>query len=192
MPTNLVGMTDGHLLFNSNFRNQGTTPAIDVSLSVTRVGRQTQKRLQNLLSSRVRELMAKAAELQTISKFSAELPFQTRLTLKQKEILDELLNQENSTRIAVPSQIVLLGLTFTPLFLEKEADFIKKAKDLILQALVKDPALSAFTAKVEKFESLEDFIKQLTALLPVIQKYLGLTSEVIQNNSKVTKATQET
>lgn len=172
LPTNLVGMTDGHLLFNSNLRNQGTTPAIDVSLSVTRVGRQTQKRLQNLLSSRVRELMARASELQTISKFSAELPFQTRLTLKQKEILDELLNQENSTRISIPAQIILLGLTFTPLFLEKDTDFIKKSKDLILAALAKDPALSVFMEKVEKFENLDDFIKQLTALLPTISKYL--------------------
>jgi F-type H+/Na+-transporting ATPase subunit alpha len=162
MPTNLVGMTDGHLLFNSNFRNQGTTPAIDVSLSVTRVGRQTQKRLQNLLSSRVRELMAKASELQTISKFSAELPFQTRLVLKQKEILDELLNQENSTRISLNMQIILLGLTFTPLFLDKDPDFIKRSKGQILDLFNKDPNLKAFAHKIEAIETLEELLKQLS------------------------------
>lgn len=172
LPTNLVGMTDGHLLFNSNFRNQGKTPAIDVSLSVTRVGRQTQKHLQNLLSSRIRELLARAAELETISKFSAELPFQTRLILKQKEILDELLNQENSTRILPPEQTVLLGLTFTPLFLEKDVTYIKKAKVKILDALTTDASLKAFTAKLESFESLEEFLKQLNLLLPAINKYL--------------------
>lgn len=173
LPTNLVGMTDGHLLFNSTFRNQGKTPAIDVSLSVTRVGKQTQKRLQNLLSGRIRELLAKAAELETISKFSAELPFQTRLVLKQKEILDELLNQENSTRILIAEQTVLLGLAFTPLFLEHEADYIKKAKQIILDNLQKDPQLGAFLKKTAQMENIDDFIKELTALIPTISKYLA-------------------
>jgi len=172
LPTNLVGMTDGHLLFNSNFRNQGTTPAIDISLSVTRVGRQTQKRIQNLLSEKIRDLFARSVELETISKFSAELPFQTRLILKQKEILDELLNQENGTRIPLSSQIGLLGLTFTPLFLDKDLDAVKKFKDRILKAFLEDVTLIAFLDKVEAFETWEDFVKQLTDLTPVISKYL--------------------
>ncbi|MBI2593627.1 F0F1 ATP synthase subunit alpha [Candidatus Daviesbacteria bacterium] len=181
LPTNLVGMTDGHLLFNSNFRNQGKSPAIDVSLSVTRVGRQTQKRLQNLLSSRIRELMARAAELQTISKFSSELPFQTRLTLKQKEIFEELLNQENSTRINLELQIVLLSLTFTPLFLEKDAEFIKKSKAVILDIFTKDETLKAFLEKLAEIETLDEFLKQLTALIPVINNYLVVGTQ----NSKL-------
>lgn len=172
LPTNLVGMTDGHLLFNSNYRNQGKTPAVDISLSVTRVGKQTQKRLQNLLSGRIRELLAKASELETISKFSAELPFQTRLILKQKEILDELLNQENSTRILIQEQTILLGLAFTPIFLEKDADYIKKAKIAIMDALIKDPELAAFLKKTPTIESLDDFLKELTNLLPTVNKYL--------------------
>ncbi len=181
MPTNLVGMTDGHLLFNSNLRNQGTTPAIDVSLSVTRVGKQTQKRLQNLLSSKIRELMARAAELQTISKFSAELPFQTRLILKQKEVLDELLNQENSTRISLSLQIILLGFSFTPLFLDKETSFIKTAKAKLMEIFEKDPNLKAFADKVEGLETLEELFKQLTSILPMIQKYLGVTPQAPVN-----------
>lgn len=187
MPTNLVGMTDGHLLFNSNFRNQGKTPAIDVSLSVTRVGKQTQKRLQNLLSSQIRELMAKAAELQTISKFSAELPFQTRLILKQSEVLEELLNQENATRISLPSQIILLGLIFTPLFLDKDAIFIKKAKIIILEVFTKDGTLKALLDKVEQLETVEELIKNLTAVMPLLQKYLGIKPEATAQAQPQTK-----
>jgi F-type H+-transporting ATPase subunit alpha len=173
LPTNLVGMTDGHLLFNSTFRNQGQTPAIDISLSVTRVGRQTQKRIQNLLSGKIRQLLAQAAELETISKFSAELPFQTRLTIKQKEILTELMNQENSIRIDIKSQIVLLGIAFTPLFLETPADKIKTLKQPLLDAFTKDAQLKAFIDKAETFEDLDVFLKELTELIPVINKYLG-------------------
>lgn len=174
LPTNLVGMTDGHLLFNSNLRNQGKTPAIDSSLSVTRVGRQTQKRIQNLLSGKIRDLFARAADLETISKFSAELPFQTRLILKQKEILGELLNQENSTRIPVASQIGLLSLTFTPLFLDKDVSFVKNAKPSILRAFEEDAALKGFLDKVEAMDKWEDFVGKLTQLLPNVSKYLDM------------------
>lgn len=191
LPTNLVGMTDGHLLFNSNFRNQGTTPAIDVSLSVTRVGKQTQKRLQNLLSTRVKELMAKAAELQTISKFSAELPFQTRLVLKQNEVLEELLNQENSTRISLGLQTILLGLTFTSLFLDKDANFIKKAKSVVLDVFTKDPTLKSFLDKVENLETFEELVKSLTALVPLLQKYLGIKPESVTAPVAVAAAQQQ-
>lgn len=172
LPTNLVGMTDGHLLFNSTLRNQGKTPAIDISLSVTRVGRQTQKRIQNLLSGKIRQLLAQAAELATISKFSAELPFQTRLVLKQKQIIEELLNQENSVRLDVPSQIALLGLAFTSLLLEKDEEFIKKAKLRIINIFGKDETLKAFLEEVDQFENLDDFLKQLAGLIPVIDKHL--------------------
>lgn len=172
LPTNLVGMTDGHLLFNSNLRNQGLTPAIDVSLSVTRVGKQTQKRIQNLLSGKIRQLLAQASELETISKFSAELPFQTRLVLKQKEILQELMNQENSIRIEITKQIILLGLAFTPIFLEMPSDRIRLCKEVILRDVFKDPAIESFEEKIEGFDTLEDFLKALTVLIPNINKYL--------------------
>ena len=181
LPTNLVGMTDGHLLFNSSLRNQGKTPAVDISLSVTRVGRQTQKRIQNLLSGKIRDLFARSVELETISKFSAELPFQTRLILKQKEILEELLNQENSTRIPLSSQIGLLGLTFTPLFLNKQLEQIKKFKQIILDAFLKDPVLSAFLGKVEAFEIWDEFIAQLNTMVPAISKHLVEEKPETQN-----------
>lgn len=178
LPTNLVGMTDGHLLFNSTLRNQGQTPAIDISLSVTRVGKQTQKRIQNLLSGKIRQLLAQASELETISKFSAELPFQTRLVLKQKEVLQELINQENSIRIDIPKQIILLTLAFTPLFLEMPADRIKLCKEIILRDVMKDPAVVELAEKIEDFESLEEFIKALTGLVPNINKYLAQVQPV--------------
>ncbi len=193
LPTNLVGMTDGHLLFNSNLRNQGTSPAIDISLSVTRVGRQTQDRLQNLLSSRIRELLARAAELQTISKFSAELPFQTRLILKQEEIMDELLNQENSIRINISQQIVLLSLAFTPLFLDKDVEFIKKSKLVILESFTKDETLRSFIDKVKAMENLDQLIKEVAGLVPLFNKLIGAetpTQAAVENN-QVTRNKEE-
>jgi len=192
LPTNLVGMTDGHLLFNSNLRNQGTTPAIDISLSVTRVGRQTQKRIQNLLSGKIRDLFARSTELETVSKFSAELPFQTRLILKQKEILKELLNQENGTKIPLSSQIGLLGLTFTPILLEKELEVIKKLKPVILDAFLKDPVLSGFLDKVEVFENWDEFIKGLTGLLPTLTKYIGAEKPAVPATGAQVMGNQQT
>lgn len=178
LPTNLIGMTDGHLLFNSILRNQGKMPAVDVPLSVTRVGRQTQKRLANILSGRIRELLAKASELATISKFSAELPFQTRLILKQKEVLDELLNQENSVRVELHLQTALLGLVFTPFFLDISLESIKKIKPVILEAFGKDEKLAPMLQKIENLQTLDELIKGLTEISPILKAYIDAKKAV--------------
>jgi len=68
---------------------------------------------------------------------------------------------------------VLLGIAFTPLFLETPADKIKTLKQPLLDAFTKDAQLKAFIDKAETFEDLDVFLKELTELIPVINKYLG-------------------
>jgi len=170
LPTNLIGMTDGHLLFNSNLRNQGRIPAIDISLSVTRVGRQTQNRLQNLLSNKIRQLLAQAEDLETVSRFSAELPYETRLILKQKAIIQELISQEGLVRIPIAGQIVLLALPFTALFLDKDVNFIQKNKPVLLNTLLKDQRVVQFSQSLLKLEVLDELLKALEPWIPVFAK----------------------
>src|SRR3990167_4454517 len=107
IPTNLMSMTDGHLLFKSSLRAQGQTPAIDISLSVSRVGRQTQDPVSNLISSRIRQVLSEALDLETISRFSSELSQETQLTLRRKDQIIELLKQDPLTPTSKPIQVIL-------------------------------------------------------------------------------------
>jgi F-type H+-transporting ATPase subunit alpha len=159
--TNLVGMTDGHLMFRSTMRGQGQTPAIDISISVSRVGRQTQNRIQNVLSQAVRALLAEAEELETVSYFSGELPRETVLKLKRKQIIMELIKQESLTSIPLPVQIFLLGLIFTNFFIENDLSFAARNKLVLIDMAKKDPNLGAFTEKLMELKTLEEFPRKL-------------------------------
>ena len=170
IPTNLMAMTDGHLMFKSLLHNLGSRPAIDIPLSVSRVGRQTQDRLSNLLSSKVRELLSQADELETISRFSSELPFQTQLTLRRKKLLEEVLKQEPLTFISKEIQLILLGLIFTVFMSNKEKSFLAKYKKTIVQAFLENPSLINLTRSIPQIQTDDELIKKLESIRPQLEK----------------------
>lgn len=170
IPTNLIGMTDGHLMFKSALRSQGQIPAIDISLSVSRVGRQTQNRLHNLLASKIRELLAQAEDLETVSRFSSELPPETRLVLKRKTIVLELIKQDSLTDIPREVQVVLLGLTFSNLFINQDLSFVERNKIILIEAFKKTPQLKSFAESAFKLETFEQLVKALENIVPTLLK----------------------
>lgn len=170
IPTNLMSMTDGHLLFKAALRSQGQTPAIDISLSVSRVGRQTQDQMTNLLSTRVRQVLSAAADLETISRFSSELPPQTQLILKRRELIMEILKQDPLTAIPKQIQAILLALPFTTFLQNKDRSFVERYKTAISGAFLKHPTLIPITKSVSKLKTDEELIKLLEGAGAVLAK----------------------
>lgn len=161
IPTNLMSMTDGHLLFKASLRSQGQTPAIDISLSVSRVGRQTQDPISNFLSSKVRQTLADAAELETISRFSTELPAETQATLRRKEQLMELLKQDPLTIIPKAIQLIFMALPYTSLFKDKTRSYVEANKRKIAEGFLKDAKLSSITKKIDSLKNADELISLL-------------------------------
>lgn len=161
IPTNVMSMTDGHLLFKSEYYRQGQRPAIDLSLSVSRVGQQTQSKLANLLATRVKQVLARATQLESVSRFAFELPFATQLILKQKEMFTELAKQPPLTQVPLEIQLILLALPFTTMLQDKDKNFIRRYKDLIVQAFLQDPDLSLFAKNIFRLQTDEELINQL-------------------------------
>ncbi len=170
IPTNLMSMTDGHLLFKAGLWSQGQTPAVDISLSVSRVGRQTQDQMTNLLSTRIRQVLSTAADLETISKFSSELPLETQLTLRRRDLIMEMLKQDPLTAIARQIQVILLALPFTSFLQDKTRTFVEKYKKVISEAFLRNPALLPITKSVTKLKTDEELIKLLEGAGPVLSK----------------------
>src|SRR3989344_464129 len=170
IPTNLMSMTDGHLLFKSSMHAQGQTPAIDISLSVSRVGRQTQDRVSNLLSTRVRQVLSQAADLETISRFSSELPPQTQLILRQKDLIMEILKQDPLIKMPKEIQVILLSLPFTTFFEDKNRLFVEKYKRIIADAFQTNAQLLTITKSLAKLINDEELIKLLEGAGPVLYK----------------------
>lgn len=170
IPTNLMSMTDGHLLFRSSMHSQGQSPAIDISLSVSRVGRQTQGRVSNLLSTRIRQILSQAADLETISRFSSELPPETQLILRRKDLIMEILKQDPLVRIDIPTQLILLALPFTSFLKDKTRPFIEKYKRKITEAFQTDQQLLPITKSVVNLKTDDELISLLEGAGGILSK----------------------
>lgn len=173
IPTNLMAMTDGHFLFKATLHAIGQRPAIDLSLSVSRVGRQTQDMLSNHLSQRIRQILSQAQELETISRFSAELPPQTQLILIQKALIQQALTQEFLTNIAKEIQIILLALVLTSFLPAKGVEFFQKNKKNIINAFISEPQLVQIVKSIPNIQDERQLIKMLEDNAQVLESLLG-------------------
>lgn len=170
IPTNLMSMTDGHLLFKTSLRSQGQTPAIDVALSVSRVGRQTQDQVSNQLSARVRQTLSEALDLETISRFSSELPEETQLVLRRRDAILEILKQDPLTITPKQIQTILLALTFTSFFKDKNRSFIEKYKADIAAAFLTNAKLLRISKSIPKLKNDQQLIQTLEEAGPILLK----------------------
>lgn len=173
IPTNLMSMTDGHLLFKSSLRALGQHPSIDISLSVSRLGRQTQNRLQNALALRIRQVLSEAVSLDTISRFLGELPAQTQSVLNKRDLIMEAFKQERLSQISSQTQIVLLSLIFTSFFNGKDANFLAKHKSNIIVFFLKYPKLRSFVENVFEIKDLDKLIADLETIVPKLKEAVG-------------------
>ncbi len=164
IPTNLMSMTDGHLLFNSTLIAQGKRPGIDVSLSVSRVGRQTQTKLLSDLSLRIRQVFSQALQFESIAGFGGELPASTRQILRQKELLEECLKQGVFEYLTIPEQCILLTLPFIKSVLELTPEQFASSKETFIQNMSKDPSLKEVGEQVKE-------INKTSELVAVLEKH---------------------
>lgn len=164
IPTNLMSMTDGHLLFRSALYLKNQRPAIDIPLSVSRVGKQTQTKIQNQIGTKVNQVLAKASESENISSFEFELPDETRTVLKQKSLIQSILVQPSLTTIPAGLQVALLGLAFTKFMLDKDVAFLEANREKIIKILLsKDYA--SFTSTILKIKEETELINKLDQIL---------------------------
>jgi len=157
IPTNLMAMTDGHLLIRSSLFTRGQRPAVDLSLSVSRVGQQTQNPLQNALSTKIKQVLTAGIQLETVSRFSFELPEETQLILKQHDLLEHLLRQPPLTNFPQEYQVILLSLPFT--------SFVRKNTAEDTASLIKKPAFTNLAKNVLGLKSLEALFKEVEGIL---------------------------
>ncbi|MFC1647323.1 hypothetical protein ACFL1A_03490 [Patescibacteria group bacterium] len=161
IPTNVMSITDGHILFSANMRAQGLYPAIEADRSVTRVGRQTQMFIHKVLSDKIRSLMAEYQELERYSKFGAELSEETRLKIKRGRVSEELIRQEPLHPVSPGVQILFLTLVFTGYFDNAEIESVRANKEKIIEVLKKESVYQDMINKIEdkKYEEIEESLK---------------------------------
>lgn len=124
--TNLMSMTDGHLYFDLDIFLTGRRPAINLLLSVTRVGRQTQSQLEHQLSGKLQELVSEYLKAQGYLRFGAELSGHLQEVLDLGLRLESTLDQLNTELIERPLAITLAGLLWASNWSSEKTSALKK------------------------------------------------------------------
>ena len=175
IPTNVMSITDGHIMFSAGLFATGIYPAVQVDKSVTRVGRQTQMFLHKVLSDKVRSILADYKELERYAAFGSELTAETVKTIKRGKVLEELLKQAPLSPIPWEAQIIYLSLVFTGIYDTLEVPLISSKKKEIVELVKTDPLYMKYHEQFKKMK-FDELISGLTADAGPVKKILGAES----------------
>ena len=108
IPTNVISITDGQIFLDTDLFNSGVRPAIDVGISVSRVGGSAQVKSMKKLSGTLKLDLAQYRELEAFAKFGSDLDAATQAQLRRGERTAELLKQDVYQPLPVEQEIALL------------------------------------------------------------------------------------
>lgn len=135
IPTNVISITDGQIFLETNLFNSGIRPAINVGISVSRVGGNAQIKSMKKVAGTMKLDQAQFRELEAFSKFGSDLDAATKLTIERGRRNTEVLKQAQYAPVPVEEQVVMI-LASTKGYIDrvpvvKVKDFEKEFIDLM-------------------------------------------------------------
>jgi len=108
IPTNVISITDGQVFLSSDIFNSGIRPAINVGISVSRVGSAAQIKAMKQVAGKLKLELAQFAELEAFSQFASDLDQATQNQLARGSRLRELLKQNQASPLVVSDQVATI------------------------------------------------------------------------------------
>jgi F-type H+-transporting ATPase subunit alpha len=108
IPTNVISITDGQIFLSNDLFNSGIRPAINVGISVSRVGSAAQTKAMKKVAGKLKLELAQFAELEAFSQFASDLDEATQKQLARGTRLRELLKQPQNSPLSVAQQVALI------------------------------------------------------------------------------------
>jgi F-type H+/Na+-transporting ATPase subunit alpha len=148
IPTNVISITDGQIFLESNLFNSGVRPAINVGISVSRVGGNAQIKSMKKVAGTLKLDQAQYRELEAFSKFGSDLDAATTAILEKGKRNVEILKQAQYSPMTVEKQVAMIYLGSKGLLSSVPVDKVKDFENVFLTTLEqKNPeVLSALQA----------------------------------------------
>ena len=173
IPTNVISITDGQIFLEAELFYKGIRPAINVGLSVSRVGSAAQLKAMKQVAGSLKLFLAQYREVAAFAQFGSDLDASTKQTLNRGERLTELLKQKQYTPMAVNEMVPLIfagvngHLDNIPVnkILQWEADFLahlKSNESEMLGRISKEGSLSK-DLEAQLKDVVSSFTKSFTA-----------------------------
>jgi len=168
IPTNVISITDGQIFLETDLFYKGVRPAVNVGLSVSRVGSAAQIKAMKQVAGRIKLELAQFREMEAFSQFASDLDAATQRLLARGARLTELLKQDQYAPLPVEEQVAVIfaGVRgyLDPVPVQKVTEFERKLRDElkangqeILEAIRTEKELSDATE-----EKLKSFIEKFS------------------------------
>jgi len=138
IPTNVISITDGQIYLESELFNAGMRPAVNVGLSVSRVGRAAQHKAMRAVSGNLRLEVAQYRDMAVFTQFGADIDNATSNMLKHGERLMELLKQPAERLMTLSEQVAILLAASSGVFANIDRHNVDEAGQALMQYLHKN------------------------------------------------------
>lgn len=158
IPTNVISITDGQIFLESNLFNAGMRPAVNVGLSVSRVGGAAQTKAMKKASGSIRIDLAQYREMEVFTQFASDLDDATKAQLQHGKALMELLKQPLSHPLSMREQVLTLCMATDGVFDKIPTRQVKQYQKDILDFMdLKHPEIGK---EIEQTKALSDELRQ--------------------------------
>ena len=155
IPTNVISITDGQIFLETELFFKGIRPAVNVGLSVSRVGSAAQIKAMKQVSGSIKLDLAQFREMEAFSQFASDLDQSTRNLLERGRRLTEILKQPQYSPLKVEEQVVVVFAGVKGFLDQIEINKITKFEDLLLSELrSKEKKIIESIAKEQEFQKL--------------------------------------
>lgn len=167
IPTNVISITDGQIFLESNLFFSGMRPAVNVGLSVSRVGGAAQTKAMKKAAGSVRIDLAQYREMEVFTQFSSDLDAVTMQQLQYGKGLMELLKQPLEHPMSLHEQVITLCSATNKLFLDIPVSGLKDFQAKLLAYM--DEKHPEIGNEIEQMKSLSDDLVQ--RIISVVKEY---------------------
>ncbi len=165
IPTNVISITDGQIYLESDLFYKGIRPAVNVGLSVSRVGSSAQTKAMKKVAGRMRLELAQFRELQAFVQFASEVDEATKKRIVRGELLTEILKQSDLEPVSLEHQVVVLYAAINGFLDGIEKGDVAKAQRELIEYVEGFHAKEIFEPLATKGEITEEVEKTLQTAL---------------------------
>ena len=167
IPTNVISSTDGQIFLESDLFNAGMRPAVNVGLSVSRVGGAAQTKAMKKVAGSIRVDLAQYREMEVFTQFSSDLDAITKEQLEYGKRMMELLKQPLGSPLSLHEQVITLCAATHKLFLDVPVKELKKfQKEMLAWIDQKHPQIGE---EIEELHSLSDTL--ISKIVDAVKEY---------------------
>ena len=169
IPTNVISITDGQIFLESNLFNSGMRPAVNVGLSVSRVGGAAQTKAMKKASGSIRIDLAQYREMEVFTQFASDLDDATKAQLQHGKALMELLKQPLCHPLSLHEQVMTLCMANNGVFDQIPTKEVKSRQADILSFMdLKHPELGR---EIEETKAINDDL--VSRIMDAVKEFEG-------------------